>query len=476
MKSFYSVRKLALMWIVLGLLCTAAFLLAQSKVDIGGSITKGERPAIAVPDFRGSGDAQKFMDVFNTTLWDELAGSGTLKLLPKTSYPLSVPQQPQDFRVPTSSPNPKRGQPPIVNRAGPWLTDWSGPPVAANYLAFGYTGVQDNRLALFGWLYNLGLQQTGSTADLTAAQTIGKVYFGTLDAAGARKVARDFAADILQQFGAKSLAGTKIFFASDRTGSREIWSMDYDGTNQARVTQYNSISGMPSVSPDGRMVAFTTYAGGNPQIRIHSTTTSRRLPFYNPISSVVETPEFTPDNKQLLFATAINGWVQLCISGVDGSGFRRISNVRAIEVSPRVNPKTGNDVLFISGRGGRQQMWRMSLEGTDLEQLTNGQGDVANPAWSPTGTHIAFAWTRGFEPGAFNIFVMDAATRQLVQLTQNSGRNENPWWAPDGAHIVFTSKRGPSTQVYSMLADGSSVRQLTTQGNNLQPVWVNGVN
>ena len=46
---------------------------------------------------------------------------------------------------------------------------------------------------------------------------IGKLYFGTLDADGAKKVAREFAADILQQFGAKSLAGTKIYFVSDRT-------------------------------------------------------------------------------------------------------------------------------------------------------------------------------------------------------------------------------------------------------------------
>ena len=38
-----------------------------------------------------------------------------------------------------------------------------------------------------------------------------------MDAAGARKVAHEFAADILQQFGAKSLDGTKIYFVSDRT-------------------------------------------------------------------------------------------------------------------------------------------------------------------------------------------------------------------------------------------------------------------
>ena len=450
-------------------MAVAAILSAQQS-DINGVIRSAERPAIAVTDMRGSGDAQRLMDGFNATLWDELAGAGILKMVSKSLYPLDPPQRPQDFKPPSAPTPVRRGQTPPPVRNGPWLTDWSGPPVNANYLAFGYTGVQDGRLVLYGWLFNTGLP------DVTSAQVIGKLYFGALTADGAKQVARDFAADILRQFGAKSLAGTKIYFVSDRSGAKEIWSMDYDGSNQRRLTQYNSTSSMPAVSPDGKMFAFTTYAGGNPQIRVHSVETGRRLPFYNPVSSVVETPEFTPDGKQLLFATAINGWVQICESGVDGGNFRRISSVRAIEVSPKVNPKTGADMLFISGRGGRQQMWHMTLDGGDLQQLTTGEGDVANPSWSPNGEQIAFAWTRGYEPGNFNIFVMDVAKRVPIQLTQGTGRNENPWWAPDGVHLVFTSKRGNSTQIYTMLADGTGVKQLTTQGNNIQPVWANGVN
>ena len=451
-------------------LCASAPVLSAQNSDIIGVISTTQRPAIAVTDMRGSAEAQHLMDGFNATLWDEISGAGILKMVAKSVYPLDVPQRPQDFRAPSAAQPARRGQTPQAVRNGPWLTDWSGPPVSANYLAFGYTGVQDGRLVLYGWLFNTG------QPDVTSAQVIGKLYFGTLDADGAKKVARDFAADILQQFGAKSLAGSKIYFVSDRSGAKEIWSMDYDGSNQKRLTQYNSTSSMPAVSPDGKMVAFTTYAGGNPQIRVHSTETGRRLPFYNPVSSVVETPEFSPDGKQMLFATAVNGWVQICESGIDGGNFHRISNVRAIEVSPKINPKTGADMLFISGRGGRQQMWHMTLDGADLQQFTSGEGDVANPAWSPNGQQIAFAWTRGYEPGNFNIFIMDVAKRQPIQLTQGSGRNENPWWAPDGVHLVFTSKRGSSTQVYTMLADGSNVKQITTQGNNIQPVWVAGTN
>lgn len=438
----------------------ALFLHAQNN-RIVGTITQGEKPVIAVPDFRGSGDAQRVMDTFNATLWDQLSGAGVLKMAPKSVYPLNVPQQPQDFKAPAA---------PRGTSGGPWLTDWSGPPVSANYLAFGYTTAQDGQLVLRGWLYNLAQPDTAS------AQVIGKLYFGPVSAEGAKKVASEFAADILQQFGAASLAGTKIFFTSDRTGHKEIWSMDYDGTNQRQLTNYKTISGYPAVSPDGKLFAFTTYAQGNPKIMVYSTETGKRLNFYNIVSSLVETPDFTPDGQHILFSASIDGWAQICIADLNGGNMRRISHVRAIEVSPKPNPKTGTDLIFISGRSGRQQLWRMNIDGGDLEMLTTGEGDVSNPSWNPNGQTIAFAWTRGYEIGGFNIFVMDIAKRVPVQLTHAEGRNENPWWAPDGVHLVFSSKRGGATQLYSMLADGTNVRQLTTQGNNLQPVWAKGLN
>ena len=379
---------------------------AQSS-DMVLKIRGGERPKIAVPDFRGAGDAQPLMSGFNSTLWDELSSAGVLDMVGKSFYPLENPQQPSDLKV--KDPNVKIAEP----TNGKALTDWAGAPVNANYLAFGYSGIQDGRMVLYGWLYNAG------AATPQSAQLIGKTYFGDLNAAGAKKVAREFAADILATMGVQSLSGTRVLFASDRSGNREIYSMDYDGTNQKQLSSYRSTSMMPAVSPDGRLVAFTTYAGGNPQIRVHTTDGGRRLPFYNPVSSVVETPEFSPDGKQMMFAAAIDGWVQLCIADVDGGNMRRISNIRAIEVSPRIHPKNGREVLFISGRSGKQQLWLMNLDGGAPERLTTGEGDVANPSWSPDGQFIAFAWTRGYEPGNFNIFVMDVAKRQPISVANS---------------------------------------------------------
>lgn len=450
-------------------LAAAVLLLAAQESDVIIKIVSGERAAIAVPDFRGAGDAQQYMNVFNQTLWSDLEGSGLYRMVSKSMYPLKVPQQPQDFRPPVMPSQPARrgAPPPRPISQGPWLTDWSEPPVKTNYLALGYTAAESGQIVLRGWLYNVG------QADLANAQVFGKVYLAPLGEEGARKVAHDFAADILKTAGGVSLVGSKIYFVSTRTGRgiKEIWSMDYDGANQKQITQYRSISFTPAVSPDGSRLAFTTFHQGNPAIFVFSLETGRRLPFYSPVSSVTTTPEFTPDGQRILFASSIGGWTQIFIANPDGSGLRRISYSSTTDVEPKVNPKTGTDLVFVSGRSGTPQIYRMNLEGADVQRLTTGEGDAVNPAWHPDGQHIAFAWTRGFAPGNYNIFVMDVATRQFNQLTHGAGRNENPSWAPDGRHLVFSSNRTGSTQIWTMLADGTQLQQLTTQGRNSMPVW-----
>jgi TolB protein len=447
----------------------------QSRpADISGPIVSSDR-VIAVPDFRGSGDAQKHMATFNKVLWDELSGSGVLKLAPRSMYPLETPQQPEDFKAPTVTRPVRRDETPRTIRNGPWFTDWSGPPVGANYLAFGYSAVQEGRLVIFGWLFNL---QPAANA---SPQLFGHRYFGSPDNQGAKATAREFAADILKLFGAKSLLGTKIYFASDRSGGREIWSMDYDGDNQKQVTDYKSQikTSDPAISPDGKTLACVTYPGPYTlELRLRSTETGARLPFRTPAAPILTGPEFTRDGDHVLFATRIeaeDSVTQIYMSDLRGGNLRRISQGRGADVEPRVNPKTGADLLFISDVSGGAQLWRMNLEGADRERLTNGEGTAANPAWRPDAQVIAFSWTLGYERGGFNIFVMDIADRKYVQLTHGEGANEHPWWAPDGVHLVFTSNRSGTSQIYTMLADGTDVRQLTRLGHNTQPVWANPV-
>ena len=423
------------------------------------------KPHIAVPDFRAAGAASSLVSAFNTTVANDLASSPVINFVPKTFYPVQIPQQPSDL-IAGVAPSTAGA----VKAEGNRLTDWSLPPISSNYLGIGYGADTNGQFVVFGWLYSTA----PNLPSLQQAQVFGKVYTASLDEKGAVDAGHRYAADILAQFGGKSLVGTRIVFVSDRSGSKEIWVMNWDGTDQRQLTRYGSITTFPSASPDGRMVAFTTYASGRPAIQIFSLATGRKLPFYNQRASMNSFVTFTPDSKRVIFSsTAGGGPTQLYMANIDGSGFHRVTASGAIEVEAKINPKTGTNLIDVSGRSGLPQIYQMSLEGTDVHRVSAGTGEATNPSWAPDGAHIAFAWTKGFEPGNYNIFAMDVFSRQTVQLTANEGRNENPSWAPDGSHIVYASKRGRSSQLWVMNADGTGKHQLTQSGNNEKPFWVN---
>jgi TolB protein len=445
--------------VLLSVLAASVFACAQ---EINIKVEKGTgKASIAVPDFRGSGAAQNFMSTFNATLFSEVQNSAIFTMVAKTFMPLQIPQQPSDFKRPPM---------PGANGNGYFMSDWSSPPANSTYLAFGYTAAQNGQIVLYGWLYNV--QQ----ADPSTAQVLGKVYNGTLDDAGAKSVAQQFAADILKQFGGVSLMGTKIYFVSDRTGNKEIWSMDYDGSNEKQFTHYGTISTFPCVSPDGTKLAFTSFpANQQPQILVHSLVSGRKLPYYNQHASMNAASDFTTDSNHLLiYSTAAGGYSQIFQTNADGGNLQRMTFANSIAVEPKMNPKTGATIVFVADRSGLPQIYTMSVDGVNVQRLTNGEGEAVNPSWSPDGQHIAFAWTKGFAPGNYNIFVMDVATRDIVQLTHEEGRNENPSWAPDGVHIVYSSRQGRKTEIWTMLANGTGKRQLTTVGSNEKPVWSRG--
>jgi TolB protein len=433
----------------------------QQGPVIRGNISQvGQKPTIAIPDFRGSGGAAQWMTVFNDTVRRDIEGSGAVTFVAKSMYPLQIPQQASDLVGGPATP-PGRGL------DGRKLADWSNPPVTANYLGIGYAAEQSSQFVLFGWLFDVG-----QANNLQGAQALGKIYTGTLNEDGAVQIAHQYAADILAVFGVKSLIGTRVVFVSNRTGAKEIWVMNWDGTNQHALTHYNAISSFPSVSPDGQKVAFTSWLRDSPKIILFSLETGRQLPFYNQRASMNCCLSFHPHGKEVIFSsTASGGIAQLYSANIDGSGLRRITTSRGIDTEPKINPKTGSDIVFVSGRGGGNPQVYLMREGGDAERLTDGTGDAVNPSWSPDGTKIAFSWTRGYEPGNFNIFVMDVASRQLTQLTNNEGRNENPTWASDGAHLVYANKRGANSQLWTMLADGTQKKQLTTTGSNEKPMW-----
>ena len=424
------------------LLAYGAVMLAQDQITGGLTRSGPQAIRVAIPPIRSASGGEKeerLARVFYDTLWADLDFSGNLELASRSFYPTGIFAVPADIKV----------------------EDWTAPGVTAQYVAYGSVLLNNGRFSATGRLRDLAAEQ----------DSVASVFPGFNDQdESARLAAHNFADRILEQLGfGRGIARTQIAFVSDRGGNKEIYVMDYDGTNPHRVTATNNIAITPSWSPKDDRIAYTAWRPG-PQIEIVSATGGRH-PFAQPAGVTNNVPSWSPDGKSILYSSRRDGDYEIYLADEDGRNARRLTHSPDIDTSPVFNPATGRHIAFISRRSGTPQLYTMNSDGTDVQRITDEGGDAENPAYSPDGTLIAFAWKKSGNP-TFEIFLYEIATQKFFQLTSNAGDNERPAWAPDGKHLVFQSNRTGSTQIYSMTVDGRKLLQLTnSRGINEGPTW-----
>jgi len=419
---------------------------AQDWIKTGTGLGM-EKVRLAVPDFKPSTSDAKNADllkVFNDTLWNDLENAGIFDMASKSFYPLAVPGTPTEVQ----------------------FGAWNAPPPNAAMLAFGNLGVTGNNVTVQGWLYDV--------KNITSPQVLGKQYQDAATSDEARIIAHKFADEIIFRLGGgiPGIAESQIYFVSSRSGHKEIWVMDYDGANQRQITHLGSISLSPRISPDGSRLAFSSMTKSGWDILMYSMDLNRLVKFPT-FGGTNLSPAWSADGAKLAFSSSRSGDPEIYVVDQSGGNLKRITSFKGPDVSPVWNRKTGAQIAWVSGRSGLPQIYTMEADGTNVQRLTD-QGYAVSPAWSPNGQFLVFAWIRHYgpgAPGASDIYLMDAASKQWVQLTHDGGRNDFPSWSPDGRHIVFQSSRSGGEQIWSMLADGSNQKQLTTTGSNTQPNW-----
>lgn len=431
---------------ILLLLSLSIIASAQDWVKSGTGLGQ-ERVRLAVPEFKPvTADAQtaSLNKVFNDTLWNDLANAGIFDMVSKSFYPLQVPSNPAEVKSDA----------------------WANDPCNAGMLVFGNLNAAQQNIVVQGWLVDV--------KNPNSPPVLAKQYTETASEDNARKIAHEFADEIIMRLGGgiNGIAETKIYFISNRTGNKEVWSMDYDGQSQKQLTHLGSISLSPRVSPDNSRVAFTTFGKGGVELGMYSLDLGRMVSFprYGGTNS---SPAWSADGQHLAFSSSRTGDPEIYIADPDGRNLKRVTAFRGPDVSPTWNPKTGTQLAWVSGRTGLPQIYLMDSDGTNVQRLTD-QGYAVSPSWSPNGQFLAFSWIRHYGPGApgnQDIYVMDIASKRFVQLTHEVGRNDFPSWSPDNRHIVFQSDRNGRWQIWSMLADGTQQQQLTKSGENTQPNW-----
>lgn len=402
---------------------------------------------LAVPDFKAANQDPRNTDLlktFNDTLWNDLDNAGIFDMVSKSFYPVAPVGTPADVR----------------------FESWNAPPPNASMLVFGNLGASSNSLTVQGWLYDV--------KNINSPQVLGKQYTDAPTTDAARRTAHKFADEIIFRLGGgiPGIAESQIFFVSKRSGNKEIWVMDYDGENQRQVTHQGTISLSPRISPDGSRLAFSSLTKSGWQILMYSMDLNRLVSFPH-FGGTNLSPAWSPDGSKLAFSSSRSGDPDIYVVDSDGRNLKRLTNYKMPDVSPVWNPKTGSQIAWVSGRTDLPQIYIMESDGTNVQKMTD-QGYAVSPAWSPNGQFLAFSWVRHYgpgAPGAWDIYLMDIASKQIVQLTHDGGRNDFPSWSPDGRHIVFQSSRSGSEQIWTMLADGTNQKQLTVSGSNTQPNW-----
>lgn len=421
---------------------------AQDWVRTGTNLGQ-EKIRLAAADFKPVGDDPQtpaLKAAFDSTLYGDLTNAGIFDMVSKSMSPQAAPGSPQEIN----------------------LQQWAAAPASATNVAFGALSASNGRIIVYGWL--------DDTRNTSNPQVLGKQYNETASQDMARTIAHRFADEIIKQLGGgvNGIAETKIYFVSTRSGSKEIWAMDYDGENEHQITHLGTISISPRISPDNSRLAFTSLGSDGWSVRMYSLDLNRAVGFPSgAVGGNNQSPAWSGDGAKIAFSSSRSGDPEIWVCDANGGNARKVTSFRGPDVSPTWNPRSNAQIAWVSGRSGLPQIYTMDQDGGNVQRLTDG-GYAVSPSWSPNGQMLTFSWNRKYGPGApggQDIYVMDIASLRWIQLTHDAGSNDFPSWAPDGRHIVFQREIGRHSEIWSMLADGTEQHQLTHSGNNSMPNW-----
>lgn len=225
----------------------------------------------------------------------------------------------------------------------------------------------------------------------------------------------------------------------------------------------------PSVSPDGRYVAFLSekdlfsvdlYLAEVQTGRIiRKLSSANSDPHSDALRYIDSSGTWSPDGEQFAFVVIAGGGNEIVI--VDTENGRESRRIRIPEVGAINQPAWSPDgryIAFSGSVGGISDLFLFDLESDNTIRLTDDKFADFQPAWSPDGTTLAFTSDRGPETdfarlttSRFQLALLDVRTGEVRDLPVfGNVKHMNPQFAPDGQRLYFISDQDGVSDIYSL--------------------------
>jgi len=299
----------------------------------------------------------------------------------------------------------------------------------------------------------------------TRSLIISKKYNGELK--NIRNMVHRYSNEVVEVlFGDRGFFESRILYVKTEGPKQNIAIMDFDGFNQALVTNNNAVNIFPTFV-DKSTILWSSYLRGKPDIYKSAIVGGKPQLFISGRTLQVY-PDVSPIDGTIAYASSQSGKLDVYVCNADGGGVRRLTFSNGIDNSPNWSPN-GYQIAFTSDRAGGPQIYIMDAYGANQRRITFEGRYNDNPAWSPKGDKIAYAsMAQGYR---FNIWTVSPDGTGAKKITNMPGSSEYPTWSPDGSLIAFVNRQGGKSDIYVIKPDGTRLRRVTTSGDVKMPRW-----
>jgi TolB protein len=254
----------------------------------------------------------------------------------------------------------------------------------------------------------------------------------------------------------------------------QICIMNADGSGMRRLTTENNRRHYyGSLAPDGQSVVYSSFRESNVYEIYRLNLDNGHIDQLTDRIGVLTGPEVSPDGSSIAVARGNpeTGNVQIMLMDRDGRNAKNIPQINGWD--PTWSPD-GNQILFASGVNGGVQLFVVNRNGGDLRKISNLPAIRGRSDWSADGqfivTYSGPTWNR-------EVYIMDADGSNARQLTPSGGNSQGPSFSPDGKWVAFTAYfdnygDDHGCEIYVIRTDGTDLRRLTNNDYcDYQPRW-----